>query len=318
MKKESDLPNEKNELHPRSKHKLRYNFSHLIRAHHPLKEFVRINEYNDESINFFNPPSVLALNTALLKSFYSIQYWDIPHNYLCPPIPGRADYIHYAADLLSESNKGNIPTGDSVRVLDIGTGANCIYPIIGCAEYGWNFVGTDINDLAIQAAKEIVNQNPSLAGKVEIRLQKNKKEIFKTITKKEERFDLVVCNPPFHESPEDVKAASLRKLSNLKKRSITKVNSNFGGVNDELWCDGGEKEFIRLLIEESLDIKNQCLWFTCLISRQEHLEVIYKMLYNAKAIEVKTISMGQGNKRSRIIAWTFLNQQEQETWWNKI
>src|SRR5690606_24715537 len=116
------------------------------------------------SIDFFNPQAVKALNKALLFYYYDIVYWDIPENYLCPPIPGRADYIHYIADLLADNNKGIVPTGSEIKCLDIGVGANCIYPIIGVKEYGWSFIGADIDALAIKSAKKIIASNPSLQG----------------------------------------------------------------------------------------------------------------------------------------------------------
>jgi hypothetical protein len=106
------------------------------------------NRYGTESIDFANPAAVKALNQALLKKFYDIAHWDIPPGYLCPPIPGRADYIHHVADLLAGEHEVAIPRGPSVAVLDIGIGANCVYPIVGCHDYGWQFVGTDIDVFA--------------------------------------------------------------------------------------------------------------------------------------------------------------------------
>ena len=113
-------PKEKLILHPRNKHRERYNFKLLIKTCPELKPFVFINKFDDESIDFFNPEAVKILNKALLKQYYNIDYWDVPKGYLCPPIPGRADYIHYIADLLGESNNGKIPTGKKLKVLDIG------------------------------------------------------------------------------------------------------------------------------------------------------------------------------------------------------
>ena len=131
----------KSGLHARNRHRSRYDFPLLVKEHPELSRFVRVNEYDDESIDFADPAAVRSLNKALLKLYYGITHWDIPENYLCPPIPGRADYIHHVADLLRSCNNSVIPRGTSVTVLDIGVGANCIYPIIGVKEYGWHFVG---------------------------------------------------------------------------------------------------------------------------------------------------------------------------------
>jgi len=143
---------------------------------------------------------------------------DVPAQYLCPPIPGRADYLHYLADLLSESNGGEIPRGKSVRVLDIGVGANCIYPLIGHATYGWQFVGTDVDAVALNNAQRILDAN-QLSDAVELRLQKSRTAIFSNVTKADEFFDLTLCNPPFHASLAEARHGSQRKWKNLGKEN---------------------------------------------------------------------------------------------------
>jgi 23S rRNA (adenine1618-N6)-methyltransferase len=306
--KKKEHPIEKTTLHPRNKHRERYNFKQLIETNPELAPFVSINKYADESIDFFNPEAVKMLNKALLKHFYGLAYWDIPKHYLCPPIPGRADYIHHIADLLASTNKGEIPTGNSIKCLDIGVGANCVYPIIGCIEYGWKFIGSDIDPIAIESAKKIVDLNPTLKGDIELRLQTNPNNIFEGIIQKNERIEVTMCNPPFHTSQAEAQKGTMRKLSNLQEKKITKAELNFGGKNNELWCEGGEVAFIQKMIEQSKQFANSCLWFTSLVSKQAHLGTLYNALTNAGALEVKTIPMGTGNKSTRILAWTFLSK----------
>jgi 23S rRNA (adenine1618-N6)-methyltransferase len=310
-------PKGKSELHSRSKHRERYDFRQLIASHPELAAFVNVNDYNDESIDFFNPDAVKALNKALLKQYYGITAWDLPANYLCPPIPGRADYIHYAADLLRDSRLSGpkeIPVGDEITCLDVGIGANCVYPIIGTKEYGWSFIGTDIDPLAIKSANRIIQANPSLKGKIELREQHQPKNTFQGIIRKNERIDLSICNPPFHASLEEAQAGTLRKLKNLKQKKITKPVLNFGGRPNELWCEGGEERFVRDMIFQSRQFWDSCFWFTTLISRQTHLKNVYATLKKVEALEVKTISMAQGNKISRMVAWTFLTKEQQKEW----
>ena len=185
MTKQNSGP-DKISLHPRNKHRERYDFPKLILACPELKTFIINPKSNEDSIDFANPDAVKALNKALLAHFYQIKFWDIPQNYLCPAIPGRADYIHYVADLLAESNGGIIPKGLNIKCLDVGVGANCVYPIIGRAEYGWGFVGSDIDPLAIRSATNIVNFNPTLKGSVSCRLQKYENVFFDEIMKPKE------------------------------------------------------------------------------------------------------------------------------------
>ena len=131
QQKKKEIPNVKPKLHPRNKNRERYDFKKLINCYPKLEQFVKLNLYNDESIDFANHDAVKVLNKAILKYHYGIESWDIPEGYLCPPIPGRADYIHHIADLLCRCNFGKIPTGDKIKCMDVGVGANCIYPIIG-------------------------------------------------------------------------------------------------------------------------------------------------------------------------------------------
>lgn len=305
---------EKSELHPRNKHRARYDFEQLIQICPALKPFVSINTYNVETIDFTNQIAVKTLNQALLKQFYKIDVWDIPQNYLCPPIPGRVDYIHYIADVLASSNGGNrIPKGKSVTVLDIGVGANCIYPILGHQEYGWNFIGSDIDALAVKVANQIAVSN-SLSDVIECRHQLNSTFIFKGILKPQEIVDITMCNPPFHASANEAKAGTERKWKNLGQQKNIKPVLNFGGQSNELWCKGGEKAFITNMINESAQIPQRSLWFTSLVSKSEHLPAIYNALKKANAITVKTINMSQGSKVSRLVAWTFLNETQHIQW----
>ena len=294
---------EKTELHNRNKHQGQYDFNLLIENYQPLKKFVSSNPYGTPTINFFNPQAVKALNKALLITYYGINYWDIPKGYLCPPIPGRADYIHYIADLIMDENKNE--GTKAYRCLDIGVGANCIYPIIGLREYGWTFVGSDIDPVSIENARKIVTCNPVLAHKIELRLQRDSRKIFDGIIAADDYFDVTLCNPPFHGSKEEAEESTLRKLSSLKGEKITKAKLNFGGTSNELWCEGGEVRFLLNMISESQKYRQNCRWFTCLVSKGKTLEKLYRKLQSVDVAEYKVIQMHQGTKTSRILAWRF-------------
>ena len=199
MPKNNKPQETKSKLHPRSQHRERYNFDILIEKSPELKAFVSPNKYGDLSVNFFDPKAVKALNKALLNHHYNIAYWDIPNQFLCPPIPGRADYIHYVADLLGDTSRNT-----KIKGLDIGTGANCIYPLIGHQSYGWQFVGTDIDESAVECAKDIISKNKNLNDYIEIRLQENTANKLKGILHSDEQITFVMCNPPFHASAEEL------------------------------------------------------------------------------------------------------------------
>ncbi|HSD05611.1 23S rRNA (adenine(1618)-N(6))-methyltransferase RlmF [Flavobacterium sp.] len=311
-----NTPSVKTNLHPRNLHRSRYDFEKLTANSPELKPYIFTNEHKVETIDFSNPEAVKQLNKALLQTYYGIQKWDIPKNYLCPPIPGRADYIHYIADLLASSNKGKIPEGENVSGLDIGIGSNCIYPIIGNSVYGWSFVGTDIDPKAIENCSKIIEANPKLIDAISLQQQTESRFIFKNIITPEDRFTFTICNPPFHNSSEEAQKIATRKVNNLnpKTSKTDKPVLNFGGQNAELWCDGGELAFIKQMIYESAKYPMQCLWFTTLVSKSDNLKTIYKTLAKVHAATIKTVNMAQGQKTSRFIAWSFLTEEQQKDW----
>lgn len=282
----------KGKLHSKNKHAGSYDFQKLIAETPELLAFVIKNKFNDqETIDFSNSDGIKCLNRALLKTFYKINYWDIPAGYLCPPIPGRADYIHYAFDLIKKTPS---------TMLDIGTGANCVYPLIAHKEYSVKVVGTEIDDTAIISAKNIISKN-NLNDVIEIRKQDSPDHVFKGIIKPDDFFDLVICNPPFHQSASEAKEQSSRKNRNLK----VKNQLNFKGVDSELWCRGGEVGLIKKMINESVLYQSQLHWVTSLVSSKENLPALYDELKKVNARVVKTFEMSQGQKISRFIAWSF-------------
>ncbi|WP_273284349.1 MULTISPECIES: 23S rRNA (adenine(1618)-N(6))-methyltransferase RlmF [Reinekea] len=292
------------QLHPRNKHQGRYDLMQLANSHPPLAKFFVKNPVDQLTVDFANPEAVLALNRALLAHFYGIKHWSIPTGYLCPPIPGRADYIHYAADLLGLKSA---EPRRAARILDIGTGANLIYPIIGSQVYGWSFVASDIDPVSISAAQTLVAANPVLKSKIELRLQAQPGRIFHGCIKPQDRFHLTLCNPPFHKSLADAAAGTRRKLHNLKKAKPGPAEPirNFGGQQAELWCQGGELRFIQNMIRESVEFQSQVGWFTCLVSKREHLKTLEQSITALPVQNRRVISMSQGQKNSRFLAWTF-------------
>jgi len=305
---------EKRRLHPRNRNRERYDLAGLLEVSPELNSFVIPNKQGEDSIDFSDPRAVKSLNRALLNHYYGIKYWEFPDKHLCPPIPGRADYLHYMADVLAENNFGAIPTGEKITVLDVGVGASCIYPIIGAIEYGWKFIGTDIELESINSSKKIVEENPPLHHHVECRIQANKNDFFYGVLGKEEKIEFSMCNPPFHSSTEEAKKGTKRKVKNLTGKKQPSPQLNFSGMSNELIYDGGEYRFIHNMIRESKKFDTNCLWFSTLVSKQSNLKGIYKALDKSEAVHVKTIPMGTGNKSSRIVAWTFLTKEAHHDW----
>lgn len=307
-------------LHPRNPHQGRYDFEALTKAFPELAQYTITNPNGEPTVNFSDAKAVMTLNKALLAHHYGVKLWDLPEGYLCPPIPGRADYIHQVADLLNaepvNDNNDTAASGQRVHVLDIGMGASCIYPIIGSQSYGWRFTGSDIDPVSVNTAKAIIAANPNLKNLIKIKLQDNPKRIFEGVIGPDDYFDLTVCNPPFHASLEEAMAANATKEAKLEKNRIrrgqsqqaiptAKNNLNFGGQQSELWTKGGEVAFITQMIKESKKFAQQVGWFTTLVSKSENLKNLAELAESSGARKVTVLNMKHGQKMTRILAWRF-------------
>ncbi|WP_117234741.1 23S rRNA (adenine(1618)-N(6))-methyltransferase RlmF [Vibrio maerlii] len=311
-----------NGLHKANTLKGNYNFKLLTKLVPELASKVVDNPKGGKTISFSDSVAVKLLNKGLLAQHFDVTYWDIPQGYLCPPIPGRADYIHRAAEMLEKSIERK-PA--ELNHLDIGAGANCIYPIVGCQAYHWHSVGADIDPASVKNAKHIVEMNPNLKGSVELRLQKDNESFFAGVIKQGERYHITTCNPPFHQSAQEAMQGTQRKVANLAKsrnkrgnqskvKPETKDSLNFGGQSNELWCDGGESRFIRRMAAESRQFSEQVLWFSTLVSKKENVRPLQRQLVKMGVEEVQIHEMSQGQKVSRFVAWTFHKKSHHSSW----
>lgn len=283
-------------MHPRNIHRDGYDIKQLVSAHPALSNHIIITQRGQQSIDFADPTAVITLNQALLKHHYNIDFWTTPSPFLCPPIPGRVDYIHHLAEFLE--SQPDFVSHDKIKMLDIGTGASAIYPILGRACYQWQCVGSDINPTAIKFAKQWSEFN-NLG--LRFRHQSDAKHYFKDIIKTDEQFTVTVCNPPFHASESDAKQGTERKWRNLKGTKQSKLN--FGGHAPELWCEGGEIAFVSNMMKESQQFSTQVKWFTCLLSKGDNVKPLEKLANTLNVSAWHIINMEQGNKQSRFIVW---------------
>jgi 23S rRNA (adenine1618-N6)-methyltransferase len=287
------IPNKIQTVHPKNPFAKDYDFDNLIQQYSPLKDFVFVNKYGNKSIKFSDQQAVKALNNALLMAHYGLTYWDIPEDNLCPPVPGRLDYLLHIADLIPKEN---------LQLLDIGTGANLIYPILATCNFNWNCTASEVDKDSLRNAQEIIDKNSKL-NKIALRPQQFKNSILENIIQPDDEFDVVICNPPFYKNRFEAEQKNRRKSQNLQLEEDEGVN--FGGRSNELWYKGGEEAFIKKMISESLQFKDQVHWFSSLVSRKENLKNIKRAVNKTLPTEVKIVEMEQGNKKSRFIAWTF-------------
>ena len=333
-------------LHPRNSFRGSYDLDALVRAYPPLGPHVILPPCEKSSgsgepmrptIDFSDSVAVRCLNCALLVRDYGLSpVWaDImPSDTLVPPIPGRADYVHHLADILRECTAvtsvremdegkywSGLPTGPGVRVLDLGTGASCVYPLIGASIYGWSFIASEVHLPSFKSAHKIVDAN-SLSRLIDVRRQDDPNKLFEGIWRKGELIDFVMCNPPFYGSAEAFQKENARKVRNLasnvrsrnglggRRRSgvgrdkrVTGGgggSNNFGGSASELWCPGGEVAFVTRMIEESAAYADRCLWFSSLVSRRDNLpKILEKIRSNTKQVQERDMRIRQKDAGKR-------------------
>ncbi|TXD84781.1 23S rRNA (adenine(1618)-N(6))-methyltransferase RlmF [Subsaximicrobium wynnwilliamsii] len=288
-------------------HKKPYDFKLLTEQMPNLAEFVFTNQYGTETIDFANPKAVKALNTALLKAHYKIEYWSFPDDNLCPPIPGRVEYIHLLNDLLKTSG-----INENITILDLGTGATCIYPLLGNAEYGWKFIASETDKPAFKTAEKIVKKN-SLENAITLRFQDNHQHILTGILKPSEQISASMCNPPFFKDEAEAEEKNLQKLKGLGSNANTTLR-NFSGTAKELCYPGGEKAYLHNYLYQSSLLKTNCFWYTSLVSKHALVKSMQASLKKLGATQIKVLEMKLGNKVSRVVAWTFLSEEAQKKW----
>lgn len=294
-------------MHKKNIHAKDYDFDQLLEVYPNLEPFVIVKANQLKTIDFAKPKAVKALNTALLKAHYNIKYWDFPDHFLCPPIPGRVEYIHHLADLLKASQ-----LTQDITVLDVGTGANCIYPLLGNAVYDWNYIGVESNAQAFKIAQNIVNQN-GLQGKIRLKKQNDDSHVLQGVLTKADKVTVTMCNPPFFKNEEEAIKATTSKLKGLGKPTDVMVR-NFAGQAHELWYKGGEKAFLHTYLYESSLSKTDSFWYTSLVSNKDNIKSMTKSLKKLGATAVTILQMTIGNKKSRVVAWSFLTEEEKKNW----
>lgn len=218
-------------MHPRNKHRIYLDYRELAKKQTGLQPFVFENQWGGASIDYSDPDALEELTRALLAEFYDIRHWRLPKGYLCPPVPQRADYIHVLADLLQHSLHEMEPRGPSVCGLDVGTGASCIYSLLGTREYGWSFIASDIDETALTNAEKLLNEN-GLKERITLRQQQDPRRALRGILLPHEVVAFSICNPPFHETIEHARQAASSKWKRLGKELKRK---NYQAGQPQLW-----------------------------------------------------------------------------------
>lgn len=332
-------------IHPRNKYSDKPpDFAQLASLYPSFKPFVFYSRDGRPRIDWTDFNATRELTRILLLHDHGVSWW-IPDGQLCPTVPNRSNYIHWIEDLLSSEI---IPTrksiSEKVRGFDIGTGANCIYPLLGASLLAWSFVGSDVTDVALEWAERNVKNNPHIADLIEIRKVGNFIGSFSMRelhdgnlinVESETDADVVVSAieeaEPLVPSSFDMRAGAdnsyfgppilLGVVRDDEKFDFCMCNPPFfetmveaglnpktscGGTPAEMVCPGGERAFITRIIEDSFTLKESFRWYTSMVGRKSNLKFLMSKLREVGATIVKTTEFVQGQTCRWGLAWSFL------------
>ncbi|KAF7239169.1 RNA N6-adenosine-methyltransferase METTL16 [Varanus komodoensis] len=284
-------------MHARNRYKDKPpDFAYLASKYPEFKKHVQINLSGRVSVNFKDPEAVRALTCTLLKEDFGLQI-DIPLERLIPTVPLRLNYIHWVEDLIAQQDaatKGSVICG-----IDIGTGASCIYPLLGATLNGWYFIATEVDDVCFSYAKKNVEQN-NLSDLIKVVKVPQKTLLLDALEEESEViYDFCMCNPPFFANQLEAKGVNSR---NPRRPPPSSVNT--GGIT-EIMAEGGELEFVKRIIHDSLQLKKRLRWYSCMLGKKCSLAPLKEELRIHRVPKVTYTEFCQGRTMRWALAWSF-------------
>ncbi|KAI8970275.1 hypothetical protein BDF20DRAFT_916102 [Mycotypha africana] len=281
-------------MHSRNIYIVEPDFKKLAEEFEAFKPFVKTTSQGRSFIDFKDPKAVKQLCVCLMRKDFNIDI-DFPLDTLCPAVPNRLNYILWLEDLLNDT----LTLGEKkneIRGIDIGVGASCIYPLLGCAQnQNWTFLGTEIDARSVEYALKNIKSN-NLQDRISIKYNEDPNKIF-LIEDNQIHYAFSMCNPPFYSSQEEVDEGLTNKQS--------KPYAVCTGSENEMITQGGELSFIKTMIDESLHLKKRIRWYTSMIGLKSTIRPLIRYL-TAKGISNHFVtSFTQGKTTRWGIAWSF-------------
>eukprot|EP01127_Copromyxa_protea_P015414 TRINITY_DN442_c1_g1_i1.p1 TRINITY_DN442_c1_g1~~TRINITY_DN442_c1_g1_i1.p1 ORF type:complete len:464 (+),score=88.72 TRINITY_DN442_c1_g1_i1:31-1422(+) len=299
------LPSSNNDkMHDRNPYKKSPpDFKQLASLYPSFAEHV-ITKGGSATLDWNNPESLCELTKALLHKDFGVTI-ELPLDQLCPTVTSRVNYILWLEDLLGiqqrpkSTKKQKTGTesqpASAIRGIDIGTGASCIYPLLGYSMNNWRFTATDIDENSVKWAQKNVSLN-NWGDFIQV-IHKSSEDIILSLfstdtseTPEAKVYDFCMCNPPFFENIE-------QKIDNPR----TQCNATSG----ELVTEGGEVAFVTKMIEESLILRHQVTWYTSLLGRKVSVKKLLKTLHEKGIKNTRTTTFYQGHTTRWAVAWSF-------------
>uniref|UniRef100_A0A672JBD1 U6 small nuclear RNA (adenine-(43)-N(6))-methyltransferase n=1 Tax=Salarias fasciatus TaxID=181472 RepID=A0A672JBD1_SALFA len=279
-------------MHPRNRYKDKPpDFAYLASKYPDFQQHVHTSLAGRPVVNFKEPEAVRALTCTLLKEDFGLTI-QIPLERLIPTVPLRLNYIHWVEDLTDGQKQPR-------RGIDIGTGASCIYPLLGATMNGWYFLATEVDDICFDYATKNVEQN-NLSELVKV-VKVPQKTLLMDALKEETEivYDFCMCNPPFFANQLEAKGVNSR---NSRRPPPSSVNT--GGVT-EIMAEGGELEFVKRIIHDSLQLKKRLRWYSCMLGKKCSLAPLKEELRKQGVPKVTHTEFCQGRTMRWALAWSF-------------
>ena len=303
-------------MHPRNPYRVPPDFVALSNACPALAPYLRHNQQNQQiQLDWSDTKALIELCRALLFCDFGVR-WTLPEQNLCPTVPSRLNYLLWIEDLLALSA---MSTSGQVTGVDIGTGASCIYPLLGVAHFGWKFIATELDPDSVVAARHNVSLN-RWQDKIEVRQvttsverrsaesclpsrlptsqttqDKHASPILCGVLQCGDDIQFCMCNPPFFDFDE-------MPLPN----AATRPHARCAATQAEQFTPGGEVGFISQLVAESTQLREKVLWYTSLVGRKASLRPILRSLRAASVAHIRTTEIAQGQTWRWAIAWSFV------------
>ncbi|CAG9769318.1 unnamed protein product [Ceutorhynchus assimilis] len=280
-------------MHPRNIYKDPPNFKALALEYPQFKKHVKLDLTGKTIFDFKDPEALRTLSATLLKKDFGLDV-EIPKNKLVPTIPLRLNYILWIEDLLEF-----IGRSDSIKGIDIGTGASCVYPLLAAKKNQWSILATETDNESFQCAQRNIENN-NLSSLISIIKVPGDTLLTDSINMQVD-YDFSMCNPPFFSSTQE-----LHPFFKSRKANRPHPKNAFVASVNEVVAKGGETEFIQKIINESKILGSKIKIYTTMVGQKSNLPALKKYLRDTEVVSFREAEFCQGNTTRWGLAWTYL------------
>ncbi|XP_071944502.1 RNA N(6)-adenosine-methyltransferase mettl16-like [Antedon mediterranea] len=275
-------------------------FAKLCEKYPDFKSHTLTSSSAKVNIDFKDPEALRSLTCTLLKEDFGLDV-HLPIDRIIPTVPLRLNYILWIEDLL---RKSDIPLDRQITGIDIGCGSSCIYPLLGFKLNNWKFIASEVDSLSLQYAKENVQENNAENFITVYEAVENTMLLEIIADNPRPDYHFTMCNPPFFGNMLEAQGILSRSMDRAEPKSVCTA------AEIECIADGGEVEFVKRMIQDSLKLRHKVLWFTSMVGKKASLPLIKQDLHKHKISHFTTTEFCQGRTMRWGVAWTFHDEVE--------